>query len=1003
MCRGFLSSIRRMRRAGRCVLGAAQSGPARAVRVALLAGAVALSMRLAPAPPASAADPAPPAIPAEQLEFFERHVRPLLVKRCFECHGGTKAEGGLSLATAQGWRRGGDGGPAIVPGRPQESRLIEAISYRSLEMPPADRGGRLPPEEVAILIRWVEMGAPDPRTGEQALGGMTVAEARGWWAFQPLPAASALESRDIDALIEREWSALGLAPSPPADKRVLIRRATYDLTGLPPTPEETRDFLADDSPDSFARLVDRLLASPQYGVRWGRHWLDVVRYADTAGENTDRPLPHAWRYRNWVFEALQKDMPFDRFVGLQIAGDLLTAGLPDDQRADGIVATGYLAIARRFGHDIDKDVHLMHEDAIDNIGKAFLGLSIACARCHDHKYDPINAADYYALYGILDSSRFSFPGCEAKGQPRDMVPLIPQAEVDALMQPWRERSERLKAILNERAEATKRVFTPESSAATHVLEREAVAEGGTVALTPRRLSVKSGEVVLLAVEPNANHGADTTLVELTIREVAGQGRSWSTADVVETLTVSNPREAGDASWSFVELTKDGPAFLLEKATSLAGNGALQRWSIGDTPSVLVNSSDQQVMVWTTLPARSFFVHPGPGRPVAVAWVSPVAGEVSIEGRVADVHPAALDGVAFRLEHIASPATGPALLQAGRLVARAVPEPEPPPAVPVAYAVIDREQPKNARLHDRGDPEKLGDDVPRRWLAAFGGAEVTSAAESGRRELAAWVTGQPLFARVIVNRVWGWHFGRGIVASVNDFGVRGERPTHPELLDRLAADFVRGGWSMKALHRRLMLTRAYQRASAAAVAEDPDNRWLAHRGRRRLDADEIRDSLLAVSGRLDLSFAEAHPFPPEADWTYTQHAPFDALYETQRRTAFLMVQRQRRHPFLSLFDGADPNASTPLRQTTTVPTQALYFMNDPFCHEQAAALAARLVGVDDEDARTTLLFQTLLQRDPTAAERDRVRRLVAAAPGDPAGRWAAVCRVLVASNEFISVD
>jgi mono/diheme cytochrome c family protein len=952
--------------------------------------------------PASAAD-SPGSIPAEHLEFFEKHVRPLLVKRCFECHGGTKAGGGLSLATSKSWQKGGDSGPAIVPGRPEESLLIEAVEYRSLEMPPADRGGKLPEEEIAILTKWVAMGAPDPRSGDGVLGGMTAEEARAWWSFQPLPAGPPLESRDIDALLEREWPARKLVASPPADKRTLIRRATYDLTGLPPTPEETRAFLADDSPDAFASLVERLLDSPQYGVRWGRHWLDVVRYADTAGENTDRPLPHAWRYRNWVFDAMQRDMPFDRFVRMQIAGDLLAKGQPWPQVAEGIVATGYLAIARRFGHDVDGDVHLTHEDVIDNVGRNFLSLSVACARCHDHKYDPINADDYYALYGIFDSSRFAYPGSESKGQPRDMVPLLPAAEIDAVMKPWQERNDRAKKAIQDRAEVTKRLFTPETAKATRLVERGDVAEGAAVDIAPPRFAVRKGEVVLLAVEPKADHGADTTLVELKIQEVGGEQRSWSTADIIDTLTASNPRELAGGGWCFVELAKTGPAFLIEKNEAVAGNSAVKKWSLGEIPSVLVNSSDQQLMLWTTLAAKSFFVHPGPKRPVAVAWVSPVDGEIAVEGRVADVHPAKLDGVAFRLEHVARPETGIAMLEAGRILAQAAPVLEPPPTLPVAYAVVDREVAKNARVHDRGDPGKLGEEVPRRWLTAFGGAEVTTHSESGRRELAAWITGHPLFARVIVNRIWAWHFGRGIVASTNDFGSRGESPTHPELLDRLAAEFVRGGHCLKAMHRRLMLTAAYQRAGATPVAADPDNRWLAHFSRRRLEAEEIRDSVLAVSGRIDLSRGEAHPFPPEQKWNYTQHRPFTATYETLRRSAFLMVQRQRRHPFLSLFDGADPNASTPVRQTTTVPTQALYFMNDPFFHEQAAALAARLAGLADDDARTTGVFQMLFQRDPTGAERDRVRSLLSGYPGAPTERWAAISRVLLASNEFLSVE
>ena len=936
---------------------------------------------------------------AEQLEFFEKQVRPLLVKRCFECHGGTQSEGGLSLASSAGWKTGGDSGPAILPGKPADSLLIDAVNHRGLEMPPAERGGKLPAEEIAILTQWVQMGAPDPRGGE-VLGGMTRDEAQAWWSFQPLPAGGPLRDGEIDALLDREWGPRHLAPAPPADKRTLIRRATYDLTGLPPTPEETRRFLADESPDAFAKLVDRLLASPQYGVHWGRRWLDVVRYGDTAGENTDRPLPHAWRYRNWVFDAFQRDMPFDEFVEQQIAGDLLE-GDPE-RRSDRIVATGYLAIARRFGHDSDKDIHLTHEDVIDNLGRNFLGLTLGCARCHDHKYDAVTAADYYALYGIFASTRFSFSGCEAKGQPRDLVPLLGQEEIESFLRPWRERQDRGRREWLEQVEATRRVLSAESLRPVRVLQHGTLTEGGTENLAAGPVAVRKGEVILLALEAGASHGSDSTLVELVIRQASGQ-RAWSTRDLIDSLTRSNPRDADEAAWCFVELADDGPAFLLERADSIDGNSSLKRWSLGDLPAVFVNAADQQVMVWTTLPAKSFFVHPASGKAVAVAWVSPLDTEITIAGRVADVHPAALDGVTFRLEHVAKADAGAALVEAGRTLAAAAPTPEPQPAIPVAYAVTDREAATNVRVHERGEPTTLGAEVPRRWLSAFGGTEVPQGAESGRRELATWIATHPLLPRVTANRIWGWHFGRGIVASANDFGSRGERPTHPELLDRLAVDFVQGGYSVKALHRRIMLTAAYRRAAAVQVEGDPDNRWLTRFSRRRLTAEEIRDSLLAISGRIDLSPGEGHPFPAESDWNFTQHKPFNAVYDTERRSAFLMVQRQRRHPFLALFDGADPNASTPSRQTTTVPTQALYFMNDPFFHRQASAATERLAATGNDDERLANLFQAAYQRDPSAAERERFLHLLAGYPGVDSDRWAAVCRVLLSSNEFLHVE
>jgi hypothetical protein len=325
-----------------------------------------------------------------------------------------------------------------------------------------------------------------------------------------------------------------------------------------------------------------------------------------------------------------------------------------------------------------------------------------------------------------------------------------------------------------------------------------------------------------------------------------------------------------------------------------------------------------------------------------------------------------------------------------------------PAIPVAYAVVDGEV-KNARLHERGDPEKLGAEVPRRWLLVFGGAEVLPDAGSGRRELGDWVSRHPLAARVMVNRIWEWHFGRGLVGTSNDFGTRGEAPTHPELLDFLALRFVQSGYSVKAMHRLILQSAAYQRASATPIAADPANRWLAHYCRRRLTAEELRDSLLVASGQLDLAPGTGHPFPDEKTWTFTQHTPFNAVYETNKRSAYMMVQRQRRHPFLALFDGADPNASTPSRPSTTVPTQALYFINDPLFHAQAAALATTVLQTPDDDARLVQTYRTLFQRDPTPRERDRGQRFLQSYPGDALAKWSAWCRVLLASNEFLFVE
>lgn len=947
---------------------------------------------------------------SERFAFFENEVRPLLVNRCYKCHSGTKAGGGLSLETVAGWQKGGESGPAIVAGKPDDSLLIDAINYRSLEMPPQDAGGKLPANEIAIITKWIASGAPDPRTATDSLGGMTREQASSWWAFQPLPqAADNPTATNIDELITAKLDARSLTTTGPADKRTLIRRATYDLTGLPPKPEDVDAFLADKTADAFDKVIDRLLESRQYGAHWGRHWLDVVRYADTAGENTDRPLPHAWRYRNWVLDAFNRNLPFDKFVRMQICGDVANSDSTAESQAEGIIATGYLAIARRFGHDIDKDMHLTYEDVIDNLGKNFLGLTLGCARCHDHKYDPVTSEDYYALYGIFASTRFAFPGCEPKGQPRDLVPLLEQSRVDALMADYQQRVTEYEQRSQVAVKETQRLKQL-AVASHHILAEATVGEGQSVSLHQDRdgaldrIAMRKGEVLQLVVLPNGNHGADTTRVEMKITR-AGTNVGWNVADLIPLFMQDGPAiQQNGATWCLLDVT-EGPVYLHEKKEAINGQVALSGWSIGDTPSSFVNASLDPVSVWTTLPPSSFFVHPGVERNVAVAWVCPEDGDYQVQGVVSDAHPAGLDGVSFRFKHVASSEYGSGLVGLGELVSdKATPRPTPPP-IPVAYAVAEAD-PRNERLHQRGDPEQLGEEIPRRWLSVFGGQSTEDDGGSGRQQLADWIVEHPLFARVMVNRIWHWHFGRGLVATPNDFGSRGELPTHPELLDWLAAQFRASGYQIKPLHRLIMKSAAYQSRSTADTMQlenDPDNRWLTRFARRRLTAEELRDSLLSASGQLDLSIGEAHPFPPEASWTFTQHNPFSAVYETKRRSVFMMVQRQRRHPYLALFDGADPNSSTAIRQATTVPTQALYFLNAPFFHEQSAAVAEYLEHQADEASRVNLIYRHLFQRDPATVERENASTFLAKYPGELREKWSAYARVLMASSEFVYVD
>jgi hypothetical protein len=734
---------------------------------------------------------------AEAVDFFESKIRPVLAGRCYKCHSAAtgKVKAKLALDTREGLLRGGAGGAVINPAEPAKSLLVTVLRHAD-DVPAMPPDNKLPDEVIADFVKWVGMGAPDPRGAAaadkapiaKASTQMTLEQARNHWSFRPVrkPAVPAVRdaawpTNEVDRFLLAEMEARGVKPVDPADRRTLLRRATFDLTGLPPTPEELDAFVSDPAPDAeaFARVIDRLLASPAYGERWGRHWMDLVRYADTSGCNSDYPVPQLFRYRNYVIDAFNADKPYDVFLAEQIAGDLMPADTPQ-QRDERIVATGYVALARRFGSLAeDYPQHLTIEDTIDNLGRTVLGLTINCARCHDHMFDPVSQADYYGLYGIFESTRYPFPGIELDKKPRDFVPLT------------------------------------------------AVAQGGK-------------------------------------------------AD---------------------------------------------------------------------------------------------------------------------------------------------------PFLTTAYAVADVGKPADAVLQIRGDPKRPGDRVPRRFPMVLGGMTLTpeQAKGSGRLQLAGWLTdpANPLTARVIVNRIWKHHFGRGIVSTPSDFGARGAAPSHPALLDWLASRFVADGWSFKRMHRRLMLSSAYRLSSRdepANLAADAENvlRWRADR--RRMDAETIRDTLLTLGGNLEPGMPTApHPFPPADKWKYTQHYPFKDDYPSNRRTVYLMTKRLRVDPYFTTFDGPDRNAGTPNRDSSITAIQALYLLNDPFVHAQAERFAERLLAErPDDPARLRRAFERTLARPPTDAESAaallhldavRERSRSAGLPTDQTDRqaWASFARVLLRLNEFLYVD
>ncbi len=818
------------------------------VLLAILAGPAARSF--------SAQTDSAPATNREGLEFFETNIRPLLVKSCYECHSADAKiiKGGLRLDSPEGWRKGGDSGPALVPGEPGKSLLVTVVR-RADEESPTPRKHKLSPEQIADLEAWVNMGAPDPRqeTAVASSGATKVVDfeaARKFWSFQPVkdptpPRVKGRANNPIDQFVLAKLEQRGMTQGATADKRTLIRRVTFDLIGLPPTPEEIDVFLTDPSPDAFATVVDRLLASAHYGERWGRHWLDVVRYADTAGDSSDYPIPQAYLYRNYVIDSFNQDKPYDQFLREQIAGDLLPAA-NEPRKRENTIATGFVAISRRFG--TGSVIQLTIEDTIDTLGKAVLGLSLGCARCHDHKFDPIPTQDYYALYGIFNSTRYPHPGSENDKRQKDFVPLIPPAEVETIMKPFQAKQDEFDAEAKQ-------------------LEKER-----------------------------------NQLMKRSVKKSAAEA---------------------------TESSADGPAprFQSEK----------------DYYHALLELKNKRDAFTDTLP---------------------------------------------RIES--------------------------------AYAVAEG-TPANSRVQRRGELASLGEEVPRHFLQVLGGQILPFGDKgSGRHELAGWLadSNNPLTARVIVNRLWQHHFGRGIVESPNDFGARGSAPTHPELLDYLASRFVAAGWSIKAMHRLLLLSRTYQLAGAdnpRYVKMDPGNLWLWKFNRQRLHAEIIRDALLSVSGWLDLSVGGAHPFPPENKWDFTQHNEFHALYEINRRSVYLMQQRSRRHPYLGIFDGADPNSTTGARSLSTTPLQALFMMNDRFMQEQAAGFAARLEDAKPRDAERIALAYLLAYGRP--ATRTEVRQGEAylrafREKAVPVNRfleerermaWTSFARVLLSSNEFVFVE
>jgi hypothetical protein len=828
----------------------------------------------------------------EQNAFFEKKIRPVLAEKCYKCHAenSEKIKGGFVLDTREGIRRGGDSGPGVVPGDLVKSLVIESLRYtnKDMQMPPEKSGGKLPDSVIADFEQWVRMGAPDPRDGKASVvkSEWDTEKAKNHWAYQPVKKAAvpavkdgAWPRNDMDRFILAGLEAKGIKPVGDAQPEALLRRVCFDLTGLPPTPEQVDFYLANHDPQAFGKIVDALLKSPRFGERWGRHWLDVARYAESTGKDVNCLLPHAWRYRDYVIESFNKDKPFNEFIREQIAGDLMQAKDSRD-RALRQIATGFLAIGSRSLNERNPKQYALDtaDEQIDAMSQAVLGLTVACARCHDHKFDPIPQNDYYALAGIFLSTETLY-GTAPNFQNLKSTPLIELATDCGLP--------RMPLML-----------TPE-----------------------RRAEVEK---------------------DLTKTERYGTMQFYATA----------------AKGLFT-----GKGFN-------------------------VNNDPQKLVMFVGINAK-------------IGECKTELASYDSEGRQK------LLAMGVR-DYPSTPSNGP---------------PTKPKSVEETFQMIASRPAQFSSINDsplfaRGDVEKPGAKVPRGFVSVIASkAPAIPSRESGRRELADWLVADanPLTARVFANRVWHWLFGQGIVSTVDNFGTMGQPPSNPALLDHLALRLQNGGWSMKSLIKEIVMSHAYQLAAthdAKNFEADPENTLVWRMTPRRLDAECIRDAMLAVSGALNLEAPVGSAVAQYGDGAIggypikSLRAPLsDEPFLTASsdfRSVYLPVPRNAVPDALTVFDFAEPSAVNGSREVTTVPSQALYLLNNDFVAKQAKRFADKLRPLP-EHQRAAAAFKLAFARVPTANEAKAAQRFFADYPRLDSDVLTSFCRALLGSAEFRSID
>jgi mono/diheme cytochrome c family protein len=838
---------------------------------------------------------------ADTNEFFEMKVRPVLAANCYGCHTDSRM-GGLRLDSAEAVAKGGKSGPPIVPGKPDESLLVQAIrrTHERLKMPPA---GKLPDSDIAAIVQWIKDGAVYPEGAPPVKTETITPEQRAFWSFQPVRMPAIPKVKDakwartpIDHFVLAKLEAQGLRPASAADRRVLLRRMTLDLTGLPPTPEEVDAFTADKSQDALAKVVDRLLASPRYGERWGRLWLDVARYSDERLNSTDPdPIANAFRYRDWVIQAFNKDMPYDVFVKAQIAGDQMASEDPLEFRP----GTGFFAMSPE-----------MQDDRVDATTRGFLGLTVACAQCHNHKFDPIPQSDFYSLQGVFTSSQ---------------TKQYPLAAKD-LVEKWDGQKKAL-----DKAETTLKDFIAEQSDQL----------GGILAAqTARYLMASRG------LEP-----ADDLDYETLDRwkKYLGSTKNPHLKGWGELVAKKAPREEFEAA-----------ARAFQHEVELVNE---QKHTVDEHNKIRLGlNPDRNAMSQADLESLSIDQYN--------LWNEVLAGVLRYTGTKLDRF---LSGEwKRRLVQLREDAAGL--------------KKELPAQYPFLQSLEDSKNPHDVRIAIRGDANNRGAVAPRHMPTILcDGTPAPFTKGSGRMALAEGIANanNPLTARVIVNRMWLHHFGRGLVETPSNFGNMGARPSNQELLDYLAARLVELKWSMKALHREILLSAVYGLSAekvAANQAADPENRLNWRANWRRMDAEEMRDSLLFVAGNLDLQEGGA---------------PAVLNDDNKRRAVYGFISRRKLDPMLALFDFPNPNNTSEQRTETNVPLQRLFLMNSSFVEQQAAGLAKRLPG--NETAQVRQAYRILYGRPPEAEEL-QLGLAFAAKSG-----WKEYARVLLNANEFLWVD